>query len=338
MRTTMSTQVDLRMTPGAPALVEVSGVDSMEQATTWLRHRRPGLRAALDEHGVVFLRGLPIRGTEDFAVVRDCVVSSRAPYREKATPRSAFGDDVYSSTDLPAAQRIRMHNENSYTMTFPGILLFCCLEAPREGGATPTADCRRVLAELPGELAHRFREHGWALRRNYSEHLSLPWRTAFGTESRADVEQYCRQNVIGPQWGTDGSLHTTQVRSAIIHHPRTGAAVWFNHVAFWNRFSLDDSIRDVLESEFGADGLPFATSLGDGAELTEAEVATLNAAYDAATVREPWQPGDVMIVDNILAAHGRDPFRGDRRIAVAMGDPVALVDCAPTVPAAAGLS
>ena len=319
-------------------MAEVSGIGDMDQAATWLRDHRRELRAALDEHGVVFLRGLPVRTAEDFAVVRDNVVSVRAPYQEKATPRSAFGDDVFSSTDLPAAQRIRMHNENSYTMTFPGILLFCCLVAPGEGGATPTADCRRVLHHLPDDLVRRFREHGWALRRNYSEHLSLPWRTAFGTDSRADLERYCRQNLIGPEWGADGVLHTTQVRSAIVHHPRTGAAVWFNHVAFWHRFSLDEGIRDVLESEFGVDGLPFTTSFGNGDELTEAEVATLNAAYDAATVREPWQPGDVMIVDNLLATHGRDPFRGDRRIAVAMGDPIAVADCAPTVPAAAGLT
>ncbi|MEU3457519.1 TauD/TfdA family dioxygenase [Micromonospora sp. NPDC006766] len=309
---------------------------TIEAARSWLEDAHDEVRAALDAHGVLFLRGLPLRGVEDFAVIRDAVVSSRAPYQEKATPRSDFGDDVFSSTDLPPAQRIRQHNENSYTITFPGTLMFACLIAPEWGGATPTADCRRVLEFIPDDLARRFREHGWILRRNYSEHLSLPWRTSFGTDSAEEIERYCAANLIGCEWGQDGTLHTTQLRPAVLHHPRTSEAVWFNHVAFWNRYSLDESIREVLESDLGEDGLPFATMLGDGTTLTRDEVDAINAAYDKATVRESWQPGDLMIVDNILASHGREAFQGDRRILVAMGDAVEITACRPTVAAATG--
>lgn len=336
MRSTQ-TRFDVVTQAGHPAMIEISDVDTMAAARSWIEDAHDELRAALDDHGVLFLRGLGVRSPEDFAIVRDAVVSSRAPYKEKATPRSNFGDDVFSSTDLPPAQRIRQHNENSYTTTFPSTLMFACLVAPEQGGATPTADCRQVLRSLPAELADRFRASGWALRRNYNEHLSLPWRTSFGTDSVQEVERYCADNLISCQWGEEGSLHTTQLRPAIIHHPRTGEAVWFNHVAFWNKYSLDEGIRDVLESEFGVDGLPFATMLGDGTPLTEDEVSALNAAYDEATVRETWQPGDVMVVDNILASHGREAFQGDRKILVAMGDPVDLAACRPTVAPAADL-
>ena len=37
-------------------------------------------------------------------------------------------------------------------------------------------------------------------------------------------------------------------------------------------------------------------------------------------VRFDWQRGDVVMLDNMLAAHARDPFEGERRIVVAMGD------------------
>ncbi|WP_103535333.1 TauD/TfdA family dioxygenase [Streptomyces sp. SM11] len=320
--------------PGAPLTVVIDGVRTMDAAGAWVREHHAELREALTRHGSLYLRGLPIVSAGDFATVRDELFAARAKYQEKATPRSDFGDDVFSSTDLPPAQAIRMHNENSYTLSFPGLLLFCCLTAPEEGGATPVADVRKVLAELPPELVERFREHGWALTRNYAEHISLDWRTAFATGSRADVERYCADNGIGWEWGEDDTLRTRQVRSALVRHPGTGEEVWFNHVAFWSEWSLDPDIRDVLVGEFGRDGLPFNTAPGDGSPLTADTVAALDAAYEKATVRRSWQRGDLLLVDNILTAHGRDPFHGDRKIVVAMGEPVALADCRPTVPVA----
>lgn len=308
--------------PGRPVILHYTGRPDLRTATEWLRVSSATLRARLHEYGALYLRGLPIRTTEDFGVVRDALFAERAKYQEKATPRSDYGDDVFSSTDLPPAQAIRPHNENSYTLTFPGLLLFCCLVAPAEGGATPVTDSREVLRRLPEDIVDRFRRHGWQLTRTYGEHISLDWRTAFGTESQEDVARYCAANRIEHEWLEDGSLRTTQNRSAIIRHPVTGEEVWFNHVAFWNEWALDPDIREVLLNEFGRNGLPFNTAIGNGEPLSKADITALDEAYAAATVRESWQPGDLMIVDNILAAHGREPYRGDRRIVVAMGEPV----------------
>ncbi|MEY9862099.1 alpha-ketoglutarate-dependent taurine dioxygenase [Catenulispora sp. GAS73] len=319
------------------AILDEGGTADAAAAVSWVEEHHDEVRRALTEHGALFLRGLNVHSPADFAAVRDALFARRAAYQEKATPRSDFGDDVFSSTDLPPAHAIRMHNENSYTLTFPGLLLFGCLTAPQEGGATPVADVREVLRLLPADLAARFREHGWRLNRHYAEHISLSWRTAFATESPEDVERYGAANGIEVRWGPDDTLSTSQLRSATIRHPRTGEEVWFNHVAFWNEWSLDPDIRDVMVDEFGPEGLPFNTFLGDGTPLTPQEVALLDAAYEQATVRRAWRTGDLLLVDNVLAAHGRDPFRGDRKIVVGMGEPVALADCSPSlsVPAAA---
>ncbi len=323
--------------PGRPALARApSGVDATD-AFQWLKEAEPELREALAVHGAVFVRGLPLTGSEDVATVRDILIPRRTPYREKATPRSDFGNGVFSSTDLPAPQSIQIHNENSYTLTFPGLLLFACLIAPEHGGATPVADCRQVLRELPAAMVERMRTSGWTLTRNYSDLVSLDWPTAFGTDDPEQVAAYCAENHIAWTWLPDGSLRTAQLRPGVLTHPGTGEEVWFSHLAFWNEWSLDPDIRAALIEEFGEDGLPFNTAFGDGA-LTAQDADVLRAAYDAATVREAWQQGDVMLVDNMLCGHGRDPFRGDRKIAVAMGEPVDVLDCQPTVsPAAARL-
>ncbi|MFB4280391.1 MULTISPECIES: TauD/TfdA family dioxygenase [unclassified Nonomuraea] len=317
---------------GGPATATVTGLDTVAAAGAWLAAVRPRIRDLLDAHGALCLRGLPVRGAADFAALRDVLLTERAAYREKATPRTHVVDDVYSSTDLPPSQPIRMHNENSYTLSFPGVLLFCCLTAPPTGGATPVADCRQVLRNLPPELAERFRAVGWSLRRTYGEHISLGWRTAFGADTREEVEKYCADNLISCRWGENDTLRTRQVRPAIIRHPRTGDEVWFNHAAFWSEHSLDPEIRDVLLQESGRDGLPFTTGYGDGTELSADDVSAMNAAYETAVLRQAWRAGDLLIVDNLLAAHGRDPFRGDRRVVVAMGDPVTLQECRPIPP------
>ena len=81
---------------------------------------------------------------------------------------------------------------------------------------------------------------------------------------------------------------------------------------------------------YGADGLPFNTRFGTGEPLTEEIVELINAVYEANTVREPWQAGDLMLVDNIRTAHSREAYEGPREILVGMAEPVRLSDASPT--------
>lgn len=316
---------------GKPPILMAPRRLDLKTGCEWLSAAEPELRRVLDDQGTVLIRGLPVNSETDFGRIRDAVIRQRAQYQEQATPRTDFGDDIYSSTDFPADQRILLHNENSYTLTFPGLLLFGCLEPPDDGGATPVADCRKILQAIPADLAYRFRKAGWALVRNYTDYFGLGWRKAFGTDEPGDVLRYCAGNKIGATWETGGRLRTVQRRSAVIRHPRLGDELWFNHVAFWSIWSLDQKYRRVLLTSLPVDELPYNTFLGDGEPLAEQEIHELTAAYDAATVRETWRPGDVMLVDNLLAAHGREPYRGGRRILTAMGDTIELESCAPTV-------
>lgn len=316
--------------PGKPTIVHTPNFGTMAEATAWLTAQRPAIQAELHQSGAVMLRGLPVVDAATFAAARDALIAERAGYKEKATPRTDFGEGVFSSTDLPAVQPIRLHNENSYTLDFPGVLLFGCVTAPETGGATTVGDMRAALAMLPPDLTARFAEAGWLLVRNYSDLAGMPWRKAFSSERPAGAEEYCDAHAIGYEWLDEDTLRTRQRRSAIITHPVTGEQVWFNHFAFWNARSLDEDVREVLVDTFGEDGLPFNTYLGDGTALTDAEVDAVNDVYQAVTVRESWQAGDLMLVDNILCAHGREAFTGDRKILVAMGEPVPLSDCSPT--------
>jgi alpha-ketoglutarate-dependent taurine dioxygenase len=74
-------------------------------------------------------------------------------------------------------------------------------------------------------------------------------------------------------------------------------------------------------SEFSLNDLPYNTYYGDGSPIEDEVVDEIREAYRQETVAFPWQAGDVLMMDNMLVAHGRNPFSGTRKILVAMGEP-----------------
>ncbi|MGP3924201.1 TauD/TfdA family dioxygenase [Streptomyces sp. 8N616] len=319
------------------ALMEAAAASAAE-AVGWIAERREAIRAQVAEHGAVLIRGLPLTARGTAAEAIRGVVDRGMAEHEGFAPREVYeghGEGIHSSSQWPPDQPMCMHNELSYTRHFPGLMLFACLTPPTRGGITAIADTRAVLRDLPGGLVERFESTGWRLTRNYNPLVGVPWSQAFGTSNRAAVERYCEQNAIAFEWDAEGGLRTSQSRAAVVHHPRTGERCWFNQIAFLNEWTMAPDVREFLTLEFGPEGLPFNTYYGDGTPLDKSTVDLINEVYEAHTLREPWQRGDLMVVDNTRMAHSREPYQGDREIVVGLGDPVRLDDCHPTVPATA---
>ncbi|MFE0044556.1 amino acid adenylation domain-containing protein [Streptomyces albireticuli] len=319
---------DVDLLPGSPPVLrtEVTG-----DPPAWVADHRKALRAAVAEHGAILVRGLglhDVAGTG--AVVRELVTGLMAE-KESFAPRHAHTGGLYSSTKWPRNQPMCMHHELSYRLEFPGLMLFACLKAPTGGGATAVADAAAVLKALPAELVGRFEREGWLLTRNYNDEIGASIAEAFGTEDRGAIEGYCRANAIECAWQPGGGLRTRQRRSAVVRHPVAGLRCWFNQAAFLSEWTMAAEVREYLMDLYGADGLPFNTCFGGGDPIDEDTVRLLNAVYEAHTVREPWQDGDLMLVDNIRTAHSREPFEGPREVLVAMADAVRLADCSPTI-------
>ena len=244
--------------------------------------------------------------------------------KEAFASREKHSDGVYSSSAWPPNQQMCMHHELSYALEVPGLMMFACLTASTSGGATGVADAAAVLEALPKDLVKLFEEDGWMLTRNYNDDIGVSFAEAFGTQDRSEIETYCRTNRIDFEWQPDGGLRTRQSRRAVVHHPQTGHRCWFNQIAFLNEWTIDPEVREFLVDVYGADGLPFNTRLGKGDTISEDVVQAINEVYEANSVREPWQAGDLMLVDNIRMAHSREPFEGTRELLVAMSDPTRL--------------
>ena len=313
---------------GKPPILRV---EAPADAPSWAAEYRNVLRTLVAEHGSVLVRGLGLRDATKVGAVFQRLATGLMTEREAFASRQTYTDGVYSSSKWPANQPMCMHHELSYTLEFPGLMLFACLRAPTDGGATAVADSPTVLNALPAELVERFEREGWLLIRNYNDEIGTSFAEAFGTGDRGAVETYCRANAIEFQWQPDGGLRTAQRRSAVVRHPLTGQRCWFNQIAFLNEWTIDPEVREFLLDVYGPDGLPFNTCFGNGDPISEDVVQLLNRAYEAGTAREPWQAGDLMLVDNVRTAHSREQFSGPREVLVAMADAVRLAHCSPTV-------
>jgi alpha-ketoglutarate-dependent taurine dioxygenase len=297
-------------------------------AARWAAENRKALRDLVDEHGSLLVRGLGLRDPAEteavFGQLGDLMTEVEA-----FAPRQRYAQGVYSSSKWPPNQPMCQHHELSYTLEPPGLMLFGCLAAPTRGGATPVADSPSVLEALPAQLVERFERVGWLLIRNYNDDIGASFAEAFGTEDRGAVERYCRANAIDFEWRPGGGLHTSQRRNAVVRHPLSGRRCWFNQIAFLNEWTMDPEVREYVLDVYGEDGLPFNTRFGNGDPVGADVVEMIGQAYEAHTVREPWQAGDLMLVDNVRTTHGREPFEGSRDIVVAMADAVRLADSSP---------
>ena len=271
------------------------------------------------QDGAVVFRGFGIASTEEFeAFARALVAGSAVPYREAATPRHHLGGDVYSATDLDKRLEIFFHGENAHVLRFPRALLFWCRRPALTGGATTLSDCAEIARRLNPDFKARCREVGVQYERRFGYGAGMPWEKAFGSSELTEVESYFRDNNMS--WAWDGPKLTVKYnRWALATHPDSGCETWFNNMAFYHPATLQDAMKRLAQ-RLGYDRMPHAVRWGDGGGVEPETVEELIALYRECAITTRWQRDDVMLVDNLRMAHGRQPFDGERDVAVLMLD------------------
>lgn len=291
-------------------------------ALAWVKSNREFIESSIRKHGGILFRHFNITSATEFEQFTNGIATELLEYRERSSPRTQVSGNVYTSTDYPADQSIFLHNENSYQETWPLRIFFFCKTVPQHGGETPIADCRRVWAHVPPQIKERFAQRQIMYVRNFGDGFGLPWQTVFQTTDKRVVETHCRKAGIVAEWKVGDRLRTRAVRPAIARHPRTGEMVWFNHATFFHASTLPPAIRSALEAEFKEDDeLPTNSFYGDGSPIEPTVLDALRATYLQEKVAFAWQQGDVLMLDNMLVAHGRASYSGSREILVGMAEP-----------------
>lgn len=279
---------------------------------------RPHIDTHLHSVGGLLLRTEAVDSIERFEEFVRALGNELINYDYGSTPRSKLLGRVYTSTEYPPEHSIALHNEMAYTTRWPSRIWFYCDVAAEEGGETPVADSRKIYRGIDPATRRHFEEKELLYIRNYRPGLDVPWQQTFNTHDKAEVERYCQDAGIEFAWRAGDELKTWQRCQSVARHPVTGEMVWFNQAHIFHVSSLEEPYREALRSMFGEDELPRNVLYGDGTRIEDAVLREVRAVIESEKAMSPWRKGDVMMLDNMLVAHGREPYRGARRIAVAM--------------------
>jgi amino acid adenylation domain-containing protein len=296
-----------------PAIDRVSLID-------WVGENLSYIESELVKHGAILFRGFKVDSPMKFEQLARTISPELLDYYERTVERQQISKYVYTSSEYPMDHHIPFHNEYSFTHEWPMKLFFYCLTPSASGGQTPIADSRKVYQLIEPRVSERFIEKKIMYVRNYGEGLDLDWKNVFQAASAGEVEEYCHKAGIIWEWKDANRLKTSQVRQAAMAHPKSGEIVWFNQAHLFHVSSLAPTVYESMLTLFREDEMPRNAFYGDGTPIELSVLEQIRDAYRQASVTFDWRQNDVLLLDNMLVAHGRAPFAGPRKIAVSMAE------------------
>lgn len=285
----------------------------------WAAKNRNFLEDHLLNYGGILFRNFNVNGVQEFQRFLEAISEGKlVKYNYRSTPRTQVNDKIYTSTEYPSNQSIPLHNEKAYSSAWPMKIGFFCAQPAEQGGETPIVDSRNIFAKLDPAIKEKFMQKKVMYVRNYGS-LDLPWQNVFQTTNKLEVENFCRKEGIEFEW-KNNHLTTRQVCQAVAKHPHTGEMVWFNQAHLFHVSNLETKTRESLFSLLAEGNIPRNAYYGDGSTIDFSMIEEINRIYQQEKVVFSWQKGDILILDNMLTAHGRMPFVGKRKTFVGMSE------------------
>lgn len=241
--------------------------------------------------------------------------------------RPVLAPNVAPANESPKDALIYNHNESDEVPHAPEYVFFYGHSVAKSGGETPIASSlelfHRAQQEIP-EFINQLAEKGilskitYKVDKQYAGGSTL--KQAFGKEiqdgddeaiKRAKIEaqiaRYGRGKHTTWEWTDDGIVLTHRL-PAIRTQPGTDLPTLFTGLgSFYKNLQTNTVSRKNAQQLFG-DGTPIPIEyLKKLAEIT-----------DEIRVLHKWQRGDVLVYDNIIAQHGRQPWQGEQSDRVIM--------------------
>ncbi|AGA26741.1 TauD/TfdA family dioxygenase [Singulisphaera acidiphila] len=292
-----------------------------ETIEAWIGLNRGEFCDQAHRHGAVLFRGFPLASAEDFDRFIAAFEFENFPYedslsnavRVNRTPR------VFTANEAPSTVEIFLHHEMAQTPRYPSRLFFFCEQPAEQGGATPI--CRsdllwsRLVERCP-DFAQACVEKGLTYSNvmpssnDPNSGMGRSWQSTLRANTREEAEQRLKNLGYHWEWLDDGCLRATTPVLPAVHTLAPGRSSFFNQlIAAYCGWK--DSRNDPAKS----------ITFGDGAPLDGTAVQVAIALAEELTFDIPWQQGDVALVDNLVAMHGRRTFSGPRKILASLACP-----------------
>lgn len=308
----------------------------LDQSSTlnFLISHKDTIHALLLKHGALVFRGFPVANAKDFSnFIKSLQLGNFVNYIGGDSPRDLVEGQVYTSTEAPPSLHIPLHQELSFVKNSPKHIYFYCEIAPQKDGETIIADARQVYKKLDPLLKERFEHRGLTYVSHYYHKSKImefinrfqrshkSWTEVFETESKDEVEEKCKLNEFIFRWFQNDWLQIKQHRPAALEHPLTKERVWFNQAHLYDFNPRLLGLHRYLAAKLfymRPETRLHEIYFSDGGPVARKDLYHILDVLEQNTVKFPWHAGDVMVLDNILAMHGRAPFQGKRRVLTAL--------------------
>ncbi len=307
-----------------PLALRPSGPTTLDGAVERIRALQSTntLTSLLATHGALLFRGLPIHNAHDFSAFAHAFGFAPHEIVGIVVERGLLAPNVAPANESPPHVTIYNHNESPQVPHAPGYIFFYGHKAPAEGGETPISSSAelyvRARAEVP-QLVDDLERLGVLSTVRYRPEAQYQGGStmadAFGKEwadgdsdevKRHKVEEQIRRYGRGEHttwtWGADGGLEVRHVIPVLRRQAGTNLPVLFTQLAsVYVRTLAGEATSRITTVAYG-DGTPIPTEY----------LAKLKEITDDIRVLHRWQEGDVLVYDNVLAQHGREPWKGEQ--------------------------
>jgi hypothetical protein len=315
---------------GTPVIVRPRDrrlIEDLNEFVEWFSSRKEMFDQIAAAHGALYFRGFPLKDTADFQRAISHYPTNGLNYTGGAAPRDQLSERVFEATKARKEYLLILHQEMAYLENYPRMVSFFCQKAPAAGGETTMADFRLLEDRLPRRLWDKVEAEGVCYLRNFRDPdrptsnlhglMHKTWSAGFNTDDPAEAEARARAMGLEAEWKDDGSLQTSLRLSGFTNHPITGEKHWFNHIGSQNqteRIFGPERWAAIHESKYMYNVVVY----GDGSPIDPDDLELVYNTLDGITISIPWQAGDFTLIDNVVCAHGRYPFEGERNVQVAL--------------------
>mmetsp|Transcript_22841 Transcript_22841/g.31950 ORF Transcript_22841/g.31950 Transcript_22841/m.31950 type:complete len:452 (+) Transcript_22841:111-1466(+) len=308
--------------PKSPLEMRASDADNAMGAEYFVQNKDK-IRAELLKYGAIWFRGFDLmKGVKGHREMYEALGLDPCldPLHSSGLRKFASERDaLYEEVNKPSLRGhyIGLHCESTAKRTAAYAAFVCFQKATEGGGRFLVADGAAILAEMDTKVLQKLYDRQIRISvSNLDIPPALPGVIKEGIKGVVDAAVAPKFDMdlemIYEADGKPGRLQAVETaESPINRHPVTGLPVWFNNAHNHARKLRDRrpcGVPEVGMTEvFYADNME-PLSLEDCQEIKRASEKHITALA--------MEPGDVLLVDNYRALHGRDVFAGDRFHAV----------------------